>query len=67
MLAHLEHFNLPPLLKDLDVSHVFFFYLFDGYLHARLDLRRHFNEPKLALAERLLESVEVKHIGVAQH
>ena len=36
MLAHLEYFNLTPLLEDLNMCHVLLFHLLDSYLPASL-------------------------------
>lgn len=62
MLAHLQHFNLTPLLEHLDVRHILLLDLLDGDLRACLLMNSKLDEPKLSFAERFIHGVVVKDI-----
>ena len=63
MLAHLEHFDLPPLLEHLNMCHVSFLDLFDSHFLAIFFVECKFHKPKLSLAQGLVELVILRDIS----
>lgn len=64
MLAHLQHFYFPPLLIYLNRLHILFLYNFNGHLFICNFVNSHLNESELALAQSLVQIVEIKEVGV---
>ena len=50
VLTHLQHLNLSPLLKDLNMAHLLFLYLFDSHFFACLFVCGSAHNTELALA-----------------
>ena len=65
MLAHFENFNLPALLKHLNMSHVLLFDLLYGDTLSSLLVHSKLDETELALAKRLVELIELEDVDVA--
>jgi hypothetical protein len=65
VLAHLQHFDLPPLLDHLYWFHVYFFYYFDGHALPGPFVQRKLHQAELAFAQCCANFVVVEDVIVA--
>jgi len=65
MLAHFKHFNLAPLLENLNVRHVLLLNLLNCDAFTCLLVHGKLDKTELALTQRLVQLVELEDVDVS--